>query len=80
MKELRDGTKVRAILWYLALEYKDTLLQEGKVVTPIHEMNAQEFSSFCQTAMHSFIAEVSSPLTDVEPDNPKDLASLCGGL
>ena len=80
MKELRDGTKVRAILWYLALEYRDTLLQKGISVGPIHEMNAQEFLSFCQTAMRSFIAEVGGPLADVEPDKPKDLASLCEGL
>ncbi len=56
MKTLADGTNVPAILWYLALEYKDYLLQQGERVHPIHELNSVEFSAFCQKATTTFIS------------------------
>lgn len=58
MKELKDGTKVRSILFYLALEHKDSLLQLGEPVKPIHEMSAVEFIDFCQSAFGKFISEI----------------------
>ena len=54
MKTLADGTNVRAILWYLALEYRDSLLQENIFHKPVHDMNKAEFVEFCKIALEKF--------------------------
>lgn len=54
MKTLADGTTVRPILWYLALEYKDDLLCQNQLVKPVLEMNYSEFVAFCKQALNHF--------------------------
>ena len=58
MKQLNDGTRVRAIMWYLALEYKDHLLQNGENVGSLLELNKEQFIDFCQLATSYFLKEL----------------------
>ena len=58
MKQLCDGTHVRAIMWYLALEYKDYLLQNGELPPPLNEMDISQFIKFCDKAIAHFMGEL----------------------
>ena len=57
MKTLEDGTNVRAIMWYLALEYKDYLLQNNETPPILLEMNKAEFEAFFKKASDFFLSE-----------------------
>lgn len=57
MKTLKDGTNVRAIMWYIALEYKDYLLQNNETPPILLEMNKEDFEVFFKKASDFFLAE-----------------------
>ena len=58
MKVLNDGTKVRAILWYLALEYKDHLLSTNNKSAAVSSLRKHEFLKFVEEALEHFKSEV----------------------
>jgi hypothetical protein len=44
-------------MWYLALEYKDYLLQNNETTPILLEMNKAEFEAFFKKASDFFLAE-----------------------